>query len=77
MALTKCCCCCDLLSGVKALGIVLAILDGLSAVAAVISIFVLGTGNYLGLIAPGVFFTVNVLLIIATKERKRVFLMPW
>ena len=77
MALTKCCCCVDLLKGVKILGIVLATLHILGIILNIVIVALYGAGSYFGVIGSGGGVAVNLLLVLAEKERKRVFLLPW
>lgn len=77
MALTKCCCCVDLLKGVKILGIVLATLHILGIIANIVQAALSEDGSYYGVIGSGLGVAVNILLVLAEKERKRVYLLPW
>ena len=77
MALTHCCCCVDLLKGVKILGITLAVFHALGIIANIVLVALYGSGSYMGTIGSGLAIAINILLILAEKERRRVFLLPW
>ena len=79
MGLTKCCCCVDLLGGVKILGITLAVLHiiGIIINIVAVSLQVLELQAYLGISGLGLGAAINILLVVAEKERKPEFLLPW